>query len=160
VEELKSIVRMLPIWGAGILLVTSARTIDMRIIAHLEIPPASMLIFSNIAMLVTLARTLLVPWLRRVTVQPTGITHLQLQRTGIGLTISMLSNVVVSAVVEGETKRTAWENHSIRCCLDGFKIPNKEIIESNYCRTCTPEAPCLEDLPWLRQGQGASSSRA
>jgi hypothetical protein len=82
---------------------------DRRITAHLEIPPASMLIFSNIAMLVTLALydRVLVPWLRRVTVQPTGITHLQLQRTGIGLTISMLSNVVVSAIVEGERKRTA-----------------------------------------------------
>jgi len=117
VEELKSIIRMLPIWGAGIVLVTSAshnhsfaiqqaRTMDRRITAHLEIPPASMLIFSNIAMLATLALydRVLVPWLRRLTGQPTGITHLQ--RTGIGLTISMVSNIV-SAVVEAERKRTA-----------------------------------------------------
>ncbi|OEL36381.1 Protein NRT1/ PTR FAMILY 3.1 [Dichanthelium oligosanthes] len=117
VEELKSIIRMLPIWGAGILLVTSAshnhsfaiqqaRTMDRRITAHLEIPPASMLIFSNIAMLGTLALydLVLVPRLRRLTGQPAGITHLQ--RTGIGLTISMLSNIV-SAVVEGWRKRAA-----------------------------------------------------
>ncbi|KAF8765635.1 hypothetical protein HU200_008126 [Digitaria exilis] len=118
VEELKSIIRMLPIWGAGILLVTSAshnhsfaiqqaRTMDRRVVAaHLEIPPATMLIFSNVAMLGTLALydRVLVPRLRRLTGQPTGITHLQ--RTGVGLTISMLSNMV-SAVVEGRRKRVA-----------------------------------------------------
>ncbi|GJM88584.1 hypothetical protein PR202_ga04662 [Eleusine coracana subsp. coracana] len=117
VEELKSIIRMLPIWAAGILLVTSAshnhsfaiqqaRTMDRRVTAHLEIPPASMLIFSNIAMLATLALydRVLVPRLRRLTGHPAGITHLQ--RTSIGLTISMLSNIF-SAVVEGRRKRVA-----------------------------------------------------
>ncbi|TVU19362.1 hypothetical protein EJB05_35507 [Eragrostis curvula] len=117
VEELKSIIRMLPIWGAGILLVTSAshnhsfaiqqaRTMDRRVTARLEIPPASMLIFSNIAMLAALALydRVLVPRLRRLTGHPAGITHLQ--RTGIGLTISMLSNIV-SAVVEGKRKQAA-----------------------------------------------------
>jgi dipeptide/tripeptide permease len=116
-EELKAIIRMLPIWAAGILLVTSAshnhsfaiqqaRTMDRRITARLEIPPASMLIFSNIAMLATLALydRVLVPRLRCLTGQPAGITHLQ--RTGIGLTISVLSNIV-SAIVEGKRKRVA-----------------------------------------------------
>ena len=117
VEELKSIVRMLPIWGAGILLVTSAshnhsfaiqqaRTMDRRVTPRLEIPPASMLIFSNLAMLGTLALydRVLVPRLRRLTGRPAGITHLQ--RTGIGLAISTLSNAV-SAVVEARRKRAA-----------------------------------------------------
>ena len=117
VEELKSIVRMLPIWGAGILLVTSAshnhsfaihqaRTMDRRVTPRLEIPPASMLIFSNLAMLGTLALydRVLVPRLRRLTGRPAGITHLQ--RTGIGLAISTLSNAV-AAVVEARRKRAA-----------------------------------------------------
>uniref|UniRef100_A0A0D9WGG9 Uncharacterized protein n=1 Tax=Leersia perrieri TaxID=77586 RepID=A0A0D9WGG9_9ORYZ len=122
VEELKSIVRMLPIWAAGILLVTSAshnhsfaiqqaRTMDRRVTARLEIPPATMLIFSNVAMLTTLALydRVLVPRLRRLTRHPSGITHLQ--RTGIGLAISTVSNVV-AAVVEGWRKRAA-ARHSL-----------------------------------------------
>ncbi|CAN6360105.1 unnamed protein product [Urochloa humidicola] len=117
VEELKSIIRMLPIWAATILLVTSAshnhsfaiqqaRTMDRRVTAGLEIPPASMLIFSNAAMLGTLALydRVLVPRLRRLTGRPEGITHLQ--RTGAGLAISTVSNAV-SAVVERDRKRAA-----------------------------------------------------
>ncbi|CAN6346838.1 unnamed protein product [Urochloa humidicola] len=117
VEELKSIIRMLPIWAATILLVTSAshnhsfaiqqaRTMDRRVTARLEIPPATMLIFSNAAMLGTLALydRVLVPRLRRLTGRPEGITHLQ--RTGAGLAISTVSNAI-SAVVEGERKRAA-----------------------------------------------------
>ncbi|XP_040380550.1 protein NRT1/ PTR FAMILY 3.1-like [Oryza brachyantha] len=117
VEELKSIIRMLPIWAAGILLVTSAshnhsfaiqqaRTMDRRVTASLEIPPASMLIFSNVAMLSTLALydRVLVPRLRRLTGHPAGITHLQ--RTGVGLVISTASNAV-AAVVERARRRAA-----------------------------------------------------
>ncbi|CAL4908211.1 unnamed protein product [Urochloa decumbens] len=117
VEELKSIIRMLPIWAATILLVTSAshnhsfaiqqaRTMDRRVAAGLEIPPATMLIFSNAAMLGTLALydRVLVPRLRRLTGRAEGVTHLQ--RTGAGLAISTVSNAV-SAVVERARKRAA-----------------------------------------------------
>ncbi|XP_039803667.1 protein NRT1/ PTR FAMILY 3.1-like [Panicum virgatum] len=66
VEELKSIMRMLPIWAATILLVTSgshnssfmiqqARTMDRDVAPCLKIPPASMLVFTSLAMLLTLA---------------------------------------------------------------------------------------------------------
>ncbi|XP_062180575.1 protein NRT1/ PTR FAMILY 3.1-like [Phragmites australis] len=117
IEELKSIIRMLPIWAAGIILVTSAshnhsfaiqqaRTMDRDITPHFKIPPASMLIFTNLAMLLTLAfyDRVLVRVFRRFTGRPNGITHLQ--RTGVGLTISMLSNAV-AAVVERKRKSVA-----------------------------------------------------
>ncbi|KAL6609974.1 hypothetical protein ACP70R_039943 [Stipagrostis hirtigluma subsp. patula] len=117
VEELKSIIRMLPIWAAGILLVTSAshnssfaiqqaRTMDRDITPRFKIPPASMLIFTNLAMLLTLAfyDRVLVRVLRRFTGRPNGITHLQ--RTGIGMTIAMLANAV-AAVVERRRKAVA-----------------------------------------------------
>ncbi|KAL6619241.1 hypothetical protein ACP70R_034380 [Stipagrostis hirtigluma subsp. patula] len=117
VEELKSIIRMLPIWAAGILLVTSAshnssfaiqqaRTMDRDITPRFKIPPASMLIFTNLAMLLTLAfyDRVLVRVLRRFTGRPNGITHLQ--RTGIGMTIAMLANAV-AAVVERRRKSVA-----------------------------------------------------
>ncbi|XP_051200383.1 protein NRT1/ PTR FAMILY 3.1 [Lolium perenne] len=109
VEEIKSIVRMLPIWAAGILMVTAsshnssfaiqqARTMDRDITPSFKIPPASMLIFNNLAMLVTLAfyDRVLVRVLRRFTGRPNGITHLQ--RTGVGMTIAMLGNVAAAAV--------------------------------------------------------------
>ncbi|BAF17449.2 Os05g0410900, partial [Oryza sativa Japonica Group] len=117
VEELKSILRMLPIWAAGILLVTSAshnssfaiqqaRTMDRDITPHFKIPPASMLIFTNLAMLLTLAfyDRVLVRVLRRFTGHPNGITHLQ--RAGVGMTIAMLANAV-AAVVESRRKSVA-----------------------------------------------------
>jgi len=117
VEELKSIIRILPICAAGIILVTSsshnhsfaiqqARTMDRDITPHFKIPPASMLIFTNLAMLLTLAfyDRVLVGVLRRFTGRPNGITHLQ--RTGVGLTIAMLSNAV-AAVVERRRRSVA-----------------------------------------------------
>ncbi|KAL6619240.1 hypothetical protein ACP70R_034379 [Stipagrostis hirtigluma subsp. patula] len=117
VEELKSIMRMLPIWAAGILLVTSgshnssfaiqqARTMDCGITRHFKIPPASMLVFTNITMLVTLTfyDRVLVRVLRRYTGHPNGITHLQ--RTGVGMTVAMLANAV-SAVVERKRRAVA-----------------------------------------------------
>ncbi|PAN19535.1 hypothetical protein PAHAL_3G280500 [Panicum hallii] len=109
VEELKSIMRMLPIWAATILLVTSgwhngsfaiqqARTMDRDISPRFKIPPASMLIFTNVTMLLTLTvyDRALVRALRRHTGHPTGITHLQ--RTGVGMTLAMLANAVAAAV--------------------------------------------------------------
>ncbi|KAK3135573.1 hypothetical protein QOZ80_5BG0420560 [Eleusine coracana subsp. coracana] len=109
VEELKSIMRMLPIWAAGILLVTSgshgnsfaiqqARTMDRAITSHFKVPPASMLIFTNLSMLATLTLydRVLVGALRRRTGHPNGITHLQ--RTGVGMALAMLANAVAAAV--------------------------------------------------------------
>ncbi|CAN6337604.1 unnamed protein product [Urochloa humidicola] len=117
VEELKSIIRILPICAAGIILVTSsshnhsfaiqqARTLDRDLTPRFRIPPASMLIFTNLAMLLTLALydRVLVRALRRLTGRPNGITHLQ--RTGVGLTIAMLSNAV-AAVVERRRRSVA-----------------------------------------------------
>ncbi|CAN6337605.1 unnamed protein product [Urochloa humidicola] len=117
VEELKSIMRMLPIWAATIMLVTSgshnssfaiqqARTMDRDITPRFRVPPASMLIFTNIAMLLTLTfyDRVLVRVLRRRTGHPTGITHLQ--RTGVGMTLAMVANAV-AAVVERRRRAVA-----------------------------------------------------
>lgn len=62
VEELKCIVRMLPIWAAGILLVTcsshlgsftivQARSMDRHLSRSFQIPPASLSIFANLTLL-------------------------------------------------------------------------------------------------------------
>jgi dipeptide/tripeptide permease len=122
VEELKSIVRMLPIWSAGILLATAgshngsftimqARTMDRRVTRRFEIPPATMSIFGTAAMLVSLALydRAFVPLARRVTGLPSGITYFQ--RMGVGLAISILG--VASAALVETKRRDAAVRHGL-----------------------------------------------
>ncbi|KAF6984702.1 hypothetical protein CFC21_002666 [Triticum aestivum] len=122
VEELKSIVRMLPIWSAGILLVTAgshnnsftiqqARTMDRHVTQHFQIPPATMSIFTTTAMLVTLGLydRAFVPLARRFTGLPAGITYFQ--RMAVGLAISILS-VATAALVEAK-RRGAAADHGL-----------------------------------------------
>ncbi|KAJ0978944.1 hypothetical protein J5N97_014418 [Dioscorea zingiberensis] len=120
VEELKCIIRILPFWAVGILYSASAshnysfaiqqaRSMDRRLSPKFQIPPASMSIFSDIAMLFTLAMydRFLVPLARRFTGKPSGFTCLQ--RIGIGLTIIVLCNVS-AALVEVKRKAAAAEH--------------------------------------------------
>ncbi|KAA8538008.1 hypothetical protein F0562_027412 [Nyssa sinensis] len=117
VEELKCIIRMLPVWAAGILLVTSnshlqsftiqqARSMDRHLSHSFQIPPATMSIFSILIVLIGLVLydRLFVPFARRFTRNPAGITCLQ--RMGIGFTVNILSTVV-SALVESKRKAVA-----------------------------------------------------
>ncbi|TKW27313.1 hypothetical protein SEVIR_3G249400v4 [Setaria viridis] len=122
VEELKSLVRLLPIWSAGIMLATAgshnytftimqARTMDRHMGPHFQFPPATLSIFSTAAMLVTLAfyDRVFVPLARRVTGLPSGITYFQ--RMGIGLAISILS--VASAALVETKRRDAAARHGL-----------------------------------------------
>ncbi|XP_047095496.1 protein NRT1/ PTR FAMILY 3.1-like [Lolium rigidum] len=120
VEELKSLIRMLPIWSAGILLVTAgshnnsfaimqARTMDRHMTQHFQIPPATMSIFSTIAMLVTLVLydRAFVPIARRFTGLPSGINYFQ--RMAVGLAISILG-VASAALVEAKRRGSAADH--------------------------------------------------
>ncbi|KAK4777723.1 hypothetical protein SAY87_017910 [Trapa incisa] len=113
VEELKSLIRMGPIWAAGILLITAyaqqntfslqqARAMDRHLTASFEIPPGSMTMFTMTAMLLTIAfyDRVFVPVARRFTGLDRGITFLH--RMGIGLGISVLATLVAGFV---EVKR-------------------------------------------------------
>lgn len=108
---------MLPIWAAGILLVTAsshlhsfvvqqARSMDRHLSHSFEIPPASMSIFSILTMLTGLAlyERLFVPFVRRFTGNPSGITCLQ--RMGIGFFINIIATIV-SALIEMKRKEAA-----------------------------------------------------
>ncbi|KAL5811570.1 hypothetical protein ACOSQ3_026520 [Xanthoceras sorbifolium] len=119
VEELKSICRMLPIWSAGILLVTAsshqhsftiqqARTMNRHLSHSFQIPPASLSIFGTITMLtgIVLYERIFVPLARRFTRNPSGITCLQ--RMGIGFMINILATLVSSFI---EIKRKAVAAH-------------------------------------------------
>ncbi|GLT71161.1 hypothetical protein SLA2020_431980 [Shorea laevis] len=122
VEELKSIIRILPIWASGILLVASsshqnsftiqqARTMDRHLSGSFQIPPATLSVFGVITMLsgLVLYERLFVPFARRFTRNPSGITCLQ--RVGVGLMVNLLGTIVASFV---EIKRKAVAaNHNL-----------------------------------------------
>ncbi|KAK8959947.1 putative nitrite transporter [Platanthera guangdongensis] len=116
VEELKFIFRIIPIWSVGIIIVAAgnnftfpivqAKAMNRRIAGHFNIPPATLLIFSAITMLLTLSiyDRILIPLARRVTGHPGGISPFR--RMGVGLAIYILSNVT-AAVVESQRRRAA-----------------------------------------------------
>ncbi|KAK4715392.1 hypothetical protein R3W88_013730 [Solanum pinnatisectum] len=113
VEELKSIIRMGPIWASGIILITAyaqqstfsiqqAKTMDRHLINSLEIPAASMTVFTLITMLCTIALydRVFVPIARKFTGLDRGISFLS--RMGIGFFISVLATLVAGFI---EVKR-------------------------------------------------------
>uniref|UniRef100_A0A0D9UWM0 Major facilitator superfamily (MFS) profile domain-containing protein n=1 Tax=Leersia perrieri TaxID=77586 RepID=A0A0D9UWM0_9ORYZ len=102
VEELKSVVRLLPIWASGIVFATvysqmstmfvlQGNTLDASMGPHFSIPAASLSIFDTLSVIVWVPvyDRLIVPAARAVTGRPRGFT--QLQRMGIGLVVSVFS---------------------------------------------------------------------
>ncbi|XP_073153560.1 protein NRT1/ PTR FAMILY 3.1-like [Henckelia pumila] len=123
VEELKSIIRLLPIWSAYILLVVAhshqvsftiqqARTMNRRLSPSFQIPPASMSIFSSLTFLIgiPLYERLFVPFSRKFTNNPVGITYLQ--RMGIGFAINIFATAA-SALVEIKRKKAALDHNLV-----------------------------------------------
>uniref|UniRef100_A0A0D9WP28 Major facilitator superfamily (MFS) profile domain-containing protein n=2 Tax=Leersia perrieri TaxID=77586 RepID=A0A0D9WP28_9ORYZ len=111
VEELKSVLRMGPIWAAGILAITAssqqhtfslqqASTMDRRLAppSSFQIPAGSMTVFTMLALLATLLAydRALVPLARRATGLPRGISYLT--RIGVGLALSASATLVAGFV--------------------------------------------------------------
>lgn len=109
VEELKSIIRMGPIWASGIILITAyaqqstfslsqAKTMNRHLTSKFQIPAASMSVFTIISMMSTIALydRLLIRWARKFTGLDRGITFLH--RMGIGFFISVLATLVAGFV--------------------------------------------------------------
>lgn len=103
VEELKAIVRLLPIWATGIIFaavynqmgnffVLQGDRMDTRL-GHtsFHIPPASLGIFDTLSVIfwVPIYDRIIVPFARKFTGHKNGLT--QLQRMGIGLVISIFT---------------------------------------------------------------------
>ncbi|KAL3751377.1 hypothetical protein ACJRO7_012234 [Eucalyptus globulus] len=119
VEELKSVIRMGPIWAAGILLFTAyaqqntfsiqqAKTMDRHLSRSFQVPSGSMQVFTTISMLATIAfyDRVFVPVASRFTGLERGITFLH--RMGIGFAISILATLV-AGLVEVKRKQAAVE---------------------------------------------------
>ncbi|CAN1851667.1 Protein NRT1/ PTR FAMILY 3.1 [Linum perenne] len=113
VEELKSLIRMGPIWAAGILLITAyaqqntfslqqAKSMDRHLTTKFQIPAGSMSVFTMTSMLITIViyDRIFVPLIRRLTGLDRGITFLH--RMGIGFVISIMATLVAGFI---EVKR-------------------------------------------------------
>ncbi|PON63696.1 Proton-dependent oligopeptide transporter [Trema orientale] len=104
VEELKAIVRLLPIWASGIvfaavysqmstMFVLQGNTMDQHMGPHFEIPSASLSLFDTVSVLfwAPIYDKIIVPYVRKFTGRERGFT--QLQRMGIGFVISIFSMI-------------------------------------------------------------------
>ncbi|CAH9082001.1 unnamed protein product [Cuscuta epithymum] len=113
IEELKSVIRMGPIWASGIILITAyaqqntfsiqqAKTMDRHLTSSFQIPAASMSVFTLSSMLCTIVfyDRVFVPVARRITGLQRGVSFLT--RMGIGFAISIFATLVAGFV---ETKR-------------------------------------------------------
>lgn len=105
VEELKSVIRLLPIWASGIVFATvysqmstmfvlQGNTMDQSMGKHFKIPSASLSLFDTVSVIfwVPIYDKFIVPIVRKYTGHERGFT--QLQRMGIGLVISLLSMII------------------------------------------------------------------
>eukprot|EP00262_Sarcandra_glabra_P003111 TRINITY_DN135_c0_g1_i1.p1 TRINITY_DN135_c0_g1~~TRINITY_DN135_c0_g1_i1.p1 ORF type:complete len:594 (-),score=37.98 TRINITY_DN135_c0_g1_i1:288-2048(-) len=120
VEEVKMVIRMLPIWASTIMFwtvyaqmttfsVSQATTMDRHIGKSFQIPPASLTAFfvGSILLTVPVYDRLIVPVARKFTKNPQGLTPLQ--RISIGLVLSILA-MVAAALTELKRLRAARSN--------------------------------------------------
>lgn len=110
VEELKSVISLLPVWASLIAFATvygqmstmfilQGNTMDQHVGPHFKIPSASLTIFDTLSVIfwAPFYDRIIVPYASRFTGHKQGFT--QLQRMGIGLVISIIA-MVVSGILE------------------------------------------------------------
>ncbi|PON53855.1 Proton-dependent oligopeptide transporter [Parasponia andersonii] len=110
VEEVKLLIRMLPIWATTIIFwtvyaqmttfsVSQATTMDRHIGKSFQIPAASLTVFfvGSILLTVPVYDRIIVPTARKLLKNPQGLTPLQ--RIGVGLVLSILA-MVAAALAE------------------------------------------------------------
>ncbi|KAL9261722.1 NRT1/ PTR FAMILY 8.2-like protein [Drosera capensis] len=109
VEELKVLIKLLPIWATGIvfstvyaqmstMFVLQGDIMDQHIGPNFKIPSASLSIFDTLSVLfwAPIYDRLIVPFVRKYTGNKRGFT--QLQRMGIGLVISIFSMLAAGSL--------------------------------------------------------------
>ncbi|CAK9183769.1 unnamed protein product [Ilex paraguariensis] len=126
VEEVKILTRMLPIIASTILMNTCLAQLQTfsvqqssimdRYLGSFEVPAPSVPVIPLIIMsiLLPIYEFLFVPFARKITKHPSGIT--QLQRVGVGLVLSIISMVIAGVV---EVKR---RNQSIKTPLKPISL--------------------------------------
>ncbi|GLJ38891.1 hypothetical protein SUGI_0792870 [Cryptomeria japonica] len=135
VEELKSLVRVLPVWVSTIALsisfaqlatyfVAQGRTLDRTLSPKFEIPPASLPLFAtlNVICLLPFYDRIIVPMLRKVTGIERGITSLQ--RIAIGLFVSIFA-MISAATIEKRRLHKAED-------IGALQLPKKTLPMSVF----------------------------
>ena len=143
VEELKALIKVIPMWSTGIMLtmagsqtfqVLQASSMDRHITSTFEIPAGSFSVFLLISLTlwISLYDRLILPLSSKIMKKPVRLTTKQ--RMGIGLFFSSLS-MVVAAFVESIRRAKATKGHSgdllspiamsalwlvPQCCLGGL----------------------------------------
>ncbi|OVA10956.1 Proton-dependent oligopeptide transporter family [Macleaya cordata] len=123
VENAKIILGMVPIFGCTIIMSTclaqlqtfsiqQGLTMDTTITKSFHIPPASLPIIpiAFMIIIIPLYDRIFVPFARKFTGHPTGITHLQ--RIGVGLVLSSIS-MATAALMEVKRKTVARNNNML-----------------------------------------------
>ncbi|KAK6927063.1 Proton-dependent oligopeptide transporter family [Dillenia turbinata] len=130
VEELKAIIRLLPVWATGIVFSTVYNQMGNMFVlqgeqmdayvgnSNFQIPSASLSIFDTISVIiwVPIYDRIIVPTARKYTGHKNGIT--QLQRMGIGLFISIFS-MISAGILEVERLNYVKRHNS----YDTKKVP-------------------------------------
>lgn len=122
VEEVKLVLRMLPIWATNIMFwtvyaqmttfsVSQATTMDRHIGKSFQIPAASLTVFfvGSILLTVPVYDKVVVPLTRKLLKNPQGLTPLQ--RIGVGLVLSLLA--MVSAALTEIKRLRAARSHGL-----------------------------------------------
>ncbi|KAL8460749.1 hypothetical protein ACS0TY_032311 [Phlomoides rotata] len=123
VENAKILLNMVPIFCCTIIMtlclaqlqtfsIQQGVTMDTNITKHIQIPPASlpMIPITFLVIIIPVYDRIIVPFLRKLTGIPTGITYLQ--RVGVGLILSSLS-MAVAAIVEVKRKQVARDHNML-----------------------------------------------
>ncbi|KAK3035695.1 hypothetical protein RJ639_032567 [Escallonia herrerae] len=135
VEQLKCLLRLFPVWVAclvyGVFLVQQSNYMVFQALqcdrrlgsTSFKIPAATYIVFAMLTLTIWLPiyDRIVVPFLRRLTGRPNGITLLQ--RMGVGILLSILS-LIVSALVETQRRTLALTEPTL-----GFE-PRKGAISS------------------------------
>ncbi|KAJ0796923.1 putative proton-dependent oligopeptide transporter family, MFS transporter superfamily [Helianthus annuus] len=123
VENAKILLAMVPVFLCSIIMtlclaqlqtfsIQQGATMDIKIANSFSIPPASLPIIPVIFLLIAIPiyDKILVPWIRKFTGIPTGITYLQ--RVGVGLILSALS-MAIAGIVEVKRKNVAKHHNML-----------------------------------------------
>lgn len=123
VEEVKMVLKLIPIWSTGILFWTvysqmttftvEQATFMNRKVGSIEIPSGSLsaFLFITILLFTSINEKITVPIARKLTHNVQGLTSLQ--RVGIGLVFSIIA-MAVSAIVEQQRRTEALRNHGMK----------------------------------------------
>ncbi|GAB4845539.1 hypothetical protein Ancab_038944 [Ancistrocladus abbreviatus] len=139
VEEVKCIVRMVPIWISGIIhyfvivlmqqnyVVFQALQLN-RYLGHFQIPAASFVVFTMLAVTLWIPfyDQLIVPALRRITRKEGGITILQ--KIGFGIVLSVITMLVSGIVEQWRRTLVLQSRHEISSLSWAWLVPQLALL--------------------------------